>query len=72
MRKNENIRLDAVLKSVIDNATFNAELPNGHTIVVFPGKTDRERARRSLRTGDRVRVEMSPCDMSKGRIVWED
>ncbi len=71
MLKKENIRLDAVLKSVIDDATFKAELPNGHRIVVFPRRPEREKARKTLKPGDRVRVEMSPCDMSKGCIVWE-
>ena len=67
MDKKETILLDARLLSVIDNSAFGAELPNGHRFVAFylpddPGE--------DLRVGDRVVVEMSPFDMSKGRLVF--
>ncbi len=62
--------LDAVLVDVINKATFNAVLPNGHEIVAFPRRADQERAHACLTPGDRVRVEMSPFDMSKGACVF--
>ncbi len=70
MSKKETFVLDAVLTDVIQGATFNAVLPNGHEIVAFPRRADRERARACLSKGSRVRVEMSPFDMSKGTYVF--
>ncbi len=72
MSKKENIRLDATLKSVISNAVFSAELPNGHRVVVFTDRAKREFMLKRLRPGDRVQVELSPYDMSKGRIIRGD
>jgi len=65
--KKEIILLDARLESVIDNNAFGAELRNGHRFIAFFGRGDAERA--ELRINDRVTVEMSPYDMSKGRLV---
>lgn len=62
--------LDAVLKDVIRNATFNAVLPNGHEIVAFPLRKDLEQARARLKPGSQVQVELSPFDMSKGTFVF--
>ena len=67
MDKKEIILLDARLESVIDNNAFGAELRNGHRFIAFFGRGDAERA--ELRINDRVTVEMSPYDMSKGRLV---
>lgn len=65
--KKETILLDACLLSVIDNNAFDAELRNGHRFVAFFKRGDTHR--NMLKTGDRIRVEMSPYDMSKGRLV---
>jgi len=66
VRKKENIVLDARLHNVIGNAAFKATLANGHEFVAFA--RDGELLRK-LRAGDSVKVELSPCDMSKGCIV---
>jgi translation initiation factor IF-1 len=71
MIKKETFVLDAVLGDVIKNATFNAVLPNGHEIVAFPQRKDLQRAVASLTPGSRVRVEVSPFDMSRGAFVLE-
>lgn len=68
MRQREIIRLDARVVGVIANAVFRAGLANGHEIVAYTAREDREHVR-NLREGDRVQVEMSPFDMSRGRIV---
>ena len=65
--KKETILLDARLLSVIDNNAFDAELSNGHRFTAFFGRGERD-ARRP-ESGDCVMVEMSPYDMSKGRLV---
>ncbi len=58
--------LDARLHDVIGNAAFKASLANGHVFVAFVRDGD---LLRNLRAGDLVKVEFSPCDMSKGCIV---
>jgi translation initiation factor IF-1 len=67
MDKKETILLDARLLSVIDNNAFDAELRNGHRFVAFFGR--REGYRYKSEIGAEVQVEMSPFDMSKGRLV---
>ena len=69
MEKKETILLDARLKSVIDNNAFDAELRNGHRFVAFLGRVDRGGV--VPQVGEQVTVEMSPYDMSKGRLVLD-
>ena len=69
MEKKETILLDARLKSVIDNNAFDAELRNGHRFVAFLRRGDRGDAMPQV--GEQVKVEMSPYDMSKGRLVLD-
>jgi translation initiation factor IF-1 len=66
--KNGWFELDATVIDVINYKASRVRLANGHQLVAFfacPGDV------RPLRPGDRVRVEMSPCDMSKGRICMK-
>jgi translation initiation factor IF-1 len=67
MDKKETILLDARLISVIDNNAFGAELCNGHRFVAFFRRDDIGSAVPKI--SDWVSVEMSPYDMSKGRLV---
>ena len=67
MEKKETILLDARVVSVIDNNAFGAELCNGHRLTAFFGRGDRAHATPGI--GDEIKVEMSPYDMSKGRLV---
>jgi translation initiation factor IF-1 len=69
MEKKETILLDACLKSVIDNNAFDAELRNGHRFVAFLRRGDRDGFMPQV--GEQVTVEMSPYDMSKGRLVLD-
>lgn len=67
--KKETILLDACLVAVIDKHAFSAELRNGHRFVAF---FERDKGCDvALVPGDKVTVEMSPYDMSKGRLVFE-
>lgn len=70
MCKSETFVLDAVLKDMIDKSTFNAVLPNGHEIVVFPRHKRLAEACAPMKPGQSVRIEMSPFDMSKGIFVF--
>ncbi len=67
MDKKETILLEARVMSVIDKHAFDAELSNGHRIVAFFRRDDFKE--KHPQVGAPVRVEMSPFDMSKGRIV---
>ena len=69
MEKKETILLDARLKSVIDNNAFDAELRNGHRFEAFLRRGDR--GGEMPQVGEQVTVEMSPFDMSKGRLVTD-
>jgi translation initiation factor IF-1 len=67
MEKKETILLDARLLNVIDKHAFDAELGNGHRFVAFLRRKDQ--GEELPQVGARVTVEMSPYDMSKGRLV---
>jgi translation initiation factor IF-1 len=65
--KKEIILLDARLVSVIDNNAFGAELRNGHRFVAFFRRGDAGKI--VPQVGAQATVEMTPYDMSKGRLV---
>ena len=68
MPKEEQIRVEAVIKEALPNATFRVGLDNGHLILAHISGKMRMHFIRIL-PGDRVVVEMSPYDLSRGRIV---
>jgi len=69
MAKEEAIRLEAVVKEALPNAMFRVELENGHTILAHVSGRMRTHFIRIL-PGDHVTIEMSPYDLTKGRIVY--
>lgn len=71
MRQEEIIRLDARVVGVIANAVFRAELGNGHSIVAFAERGDRDRCA-TLQPGAVINVRMSPFDMSRGVISFSE
>ncbi len=69
MAKEEAIVLEGTVMEVLPNATFRVELENGHTVLAtIAGKMRRFRIR--VLQGDRVTVEVSPYDLSRGRITF--
>ncbi len=69
MAKEEAIVLEGTVMEVLPNATFRVELENGHTVLAtIAGKMRRFRIR--VLAGDRVSVEVSPYDLSRGRITF--
>ena len=64
----EIIKLDGVVKETLPSTTFRVELENGHEILAHISGRMRVNYIRLL-PGDRVTVEMSPYDLTKGRIV---
>ena len=71
MAKEEALRLEAKVVEARPNAMFLVELENGHRILAHVSGKMRMNFIRIL-PGDRVTVEMSPSDLSKGRIVYRE
>ena len=69
MSKADVIELEGVVVEALPNAQFQVELPNGHQILAHISGKLRMNFIRIL-PGDKVTVEMSPYDLSKGRITW--
>lgn len=69
MAKEEALRLEGTVTDVKPNATFKVNLDNNKTTVLgyISGKMRQNEIR--ILTGDRVEIEMSPYDLSRGRIV---
>jgi translation initiation factor IF-1 len=65
------IRLEGRVVEALLNGTFRVELANGHRLLAFGARRLRE-ALAGLKHGRTVILEMTPCDMSIGRIVETD
>jgi len=63
------VRVDGVVKELLPNTMFRVELPNGHVLLAHISGKMRLNFIRIL-PGDMVTLEMSPYDLSKGRIVF--
>lgn len=69
MSKQDVIEVEGTVVEKLPNATFQVELENGHVILAhISGKLRMHYIR--ILPGDKVTVEMSPYDLSKGRITW--
>jgi|TARA_B110000014_G_scaffold174988_1_gene125029 translation initiation factor IF-1 len=71
MAKEEAIQMNGVVKETLPNTVFRVELENGHVITAHISGKMRKNYIRIL-TGDKVIVEISPYDLSKGRIVFRE
>lgn len=67
----EAICLDAEIVEILGGQLFRAKLSNGHLLHAHCGGRDRERAG-GLKLGEVVRLELTPFDMSKGRILFQE
>ncbi len=68
MAKEELIEFDGVVIEILPNAMFRVKLDNGHEIIAHTsGRMRKNRIRVLL--GDKITVEMTPYDLSKGRII---
>jgi translation initiation factor IF-1 len=69
MAKEDTLEFPGVVKELLPNATFRVELENGHEIIAHTaGKMRKNRIR--VLAGDKVQVEMTPYDLTKGRINY--
>ncbi len=71
MAKEDEIELEGTVVETLPNTTFRVELENGHTITAHISGKMRKHYIRILR-GDKVIVQMTPYDLTKGRIVYRN
>jgi len=67
--KEDAIELEGVVLEALPNATFQVDIGNGHKILAHISGKLRMNFIRIL-PGDKVTVQMSPYDLTKGRITW--
>ena len=65
----EKLVLDGKIVEALPNTSFRVELENGHTVLAYLSGKMRKFYIRVL-LGDRVRVELSPYDLDRGRIIY--
>ena len=69
MDKQKHIEQDGVITEALSNAQFRVELENGHVLIAhISGKMRMHYIK--LLPGDKVKLELSPYDLSKGRITF--
>ena len=69
MVKEETLEYDGVVKELLKNAMFKISLDNGHEVTaVTAGRLRRNRIR--ILQGDRVKVSVSPYDLTRGRVTF--
>tara|TARA_B100001057_G_scaffold390731_1_gene398750 strand:- start:1107 stop:1325 length:219 start_codon:yes stop_codon:yes gene_type:complete len=69
MAKEDNIEFEGLVVETLPNTTFKVKLENDHVITAHISGKMRKNYIRIL-TGDKVKVEMSPYDLTKGRITF--
>ncbi len=71
MSKADVIEIEGVVVEKLPNAMFQVKLENGHQVLAhISGKLRMNYIK--ILPGDRVTLEMSPYDLTKGRIIWRD
>ncbi len=71
MSKADVIEIEGKVIEKLPNAMFQVELPNGHKVLAhISGKLRMNYIR--ILPGDKVTLEMSPYDLTKGRIIWRN
>jgi len=69
MAKEDAIQMEGKVIETLPNTTFRVELDNGHVVMAHISGKMRKHYIRIL-TGDKVTVELTPYDLSKGRIIY--
>lgn len=71
MAKEDLIEVEGTVVEALPNTTFKVELENGHQILAhISGKLRMNYIK--ILIGDKVKVELSPYDLTRGRITWRD
>jgi translation initiation factor IF-1 len=71
MPKEDHIEMNGVVAETLPNTTFRVKLDNGHVVTAHISGRMRKNYIRIL-TGDKVTVQLTPYDLSKGRITFRD
>ena len=71
MSKSDLIEMEGTIVEKLPNAMFKVELVNGHVVLAHISGKLRMNFIRIL-PGDKVKIELSPYDLNKGRIIWRD
>ncbi len=71
MAKEDVIEMDGTIIETLPNTMFRVELENGHVVTAHISGKMRKHYIRIL-TGDKVKVELTPYDLSKGRITYRE
>ena len=70
MAKEDVIEVEGIVVETLPNTTFKVELENGHQILAhISGKLRMNYIK--ILPGDKVKVELSPYDLTRGRITWK-
>lgn len=69
MAKQDSIKVDGIITEILPNTTFKVRLENGHEVLAHISGKMRMNFIRILQ-GDKVTVELSPYDLTKGRITY--
>ena len=70
MPGNETFQVEGRVMETLANGTYRVELANGHRLTAFvPGRAKRDLA--GIQSGDKVRLQLTPYDLSSGRILTE-
>ena len=69
MAKQEAIKVDGIISEILPNTNFKVKLENGHEVLAHISGKMRMNYIKIL-PGDKVKVEMSPYDLTKGRITY--
>ena len=71
MAKEDLLVLDGLVEEIFPDGRFRIELENGHKVIAYTaGKMRRSRIRTVV--GDQVKVELTPYDLDKGRIIYRE
>lgn len=71
MSSNESVLLKGIVVEVLPSTTFRVKVTDDHIVLAYLGGRMRK-ARIKIVLGDQVEMELSPYDLSKGRIVYRD
>jgi translation initiation factor IF-1 len=69
MAKEDLIEIEGVVSELLPDGRYRVTLENGHSIIAYTGGKMRKNRIRTL-AGDRVTIEMTPYDMTKGRVIF--
>jgi translation initiation factor IF-1 len=70
-KSNDTVEVDGTVKQALANTRFRVEIEGGHTIIAHVAGKMRKNFIRIV-PGDKVRVELSPYDLTKGRITYRE